>query len=377
MHKRRIFLCITLAQQGGAQSFVLKLAKYLQGHGHEISVIAGEGGWLKDRCQEQNIGFLAISSLKREISPVDDWKATQELTRLFQQEKPDVVQLNSTKMGIIGAYAARKARVPRVVYRIGGWVFLEQLPLWKKWMYEHLEKISARWKDVIICVHPGDKDVALNAGIKPRERIVAIPNGIDTDRFERELRDRSAARNRFNLNDEDIVFGSIANFFPPKNLPQYMEACALVAEQLPKAKFLIIGDGLERSLIEKQRDAYQLQDRVLLPGAIENAPSLLRAFDVYVLPSSKEGMATSLLEAMAAGLPIVATDVGAAAWMLDNGRCGWLSPYHDMKALAENMLRAYASLPENERGLAAKEKALHDFPIARTLQRTEEIIIPS
>jgi glycosyltransferase involved in cell wall biosynthesis len=384
MHKRRILLCITLAEQGGAQGFVLKLAKYLQKQGHEVKVVAGAGEWLKDECDRQNIPFIQISSMKREISPLQDLKAARELRCLLKAEKPDVIQLNSTKMGILGSLAASyqlpatSYPPPRVVYRIGGWVFLEQLPAWKKSLYKTLEKISARWKDVIICVHPGDEDVAREAGIRPRGSLMAIPNGIDIDVFDEALLTRAEARRRLQLSENDIVFGTIANFFPPKNLPAYMEACKQVAEIFPHAKFVIIGDGMERNAIEHKCAELELQNHVLLPGKIENASTLMSAFDAYALPSSKEGMSFSLLEAMAASLPIIATDVGAAKWMLSeksgHGACGWTSPHENMTRFAEHMIEAIESLPENVKGKRARERAVRNFPLERTLRETARIL---
>jgi len=361
-------LCITLGEQGGAQSFLLKLAVFLQQKGHEVTVVSGHGEWLKQQCERQNTPYYLIPSLQREIHPVLDWKASKELKRLFEEIKPDAVHLNSTKMGIIGSYAAKKTGIQNVVYRIGGWVFLEQLPAWKKLMYKQLEIRTAIWKDTILCVHPGDAVTAERVGIKPRKALLGIPNGIDISRFRDTLLSRTDARARMNISNQDIVFGTIANFFPPKNLPNYMEACHAVAEKIPNAKFLILGDGRERGVIEGKRKEHSLEQNVLLPGAYENASTLLHAFDVFVLPSSKEGMSFALLEAMAAGLPCVATDVGAASYMLENGNCGWLSPYEDMTQLADNMISALQTLTVNQKGELAAMKAERDFPLEKTLE---------
>lgn len=177
------------------------------------------------------------------------------------------------------------------------------------------------------------------------------------------------------IDDEVVLFGTVANFFPPKNLPDYMAACRLVADRMAEAKFMIIGEGRERERVEQKRKEFNLEDRVLLPGAIEDASTLLRAFDVFVLPSSKEGMSFALLEAMAAGLPIVATEVGAAAFMLENERCGWLSPYSDMNKLAEQMLHAADSLPANQKGKLAAEKAERDLPLERMLLANKDALL--
>lgn len=375
MFKGRVLIAITLAEQGGAQSFVLKLAKYLRENGTELLIAAGPGEWLKHQCEAENLDFVRIPSLKRDIDPMNDFKAERELESIIREFAPDAVHLNSTKIGFLGSYAAKRANVKNVVYRIGGWVFLEDLPAWKKTLYKMAETFSARWKDTILCVHPGDAETAKRAGIKPKKELLGVPNGIDIERFRKALLPKTEARNILGVGEDEMIFGTVANFYPPKNLPNYMHACRLVADQMPEAKFVIIGDGMERKKIEAAISERNLNGRVILPGAINNAETLLSAFDVFVLPSSKEGMAFALLEAMSAGLPSVATDVGAASYMLENGVCGWLAPHDDMNALAENMLHAASSLPENKKGKLAAAKAERDFPLHRTLEANRRALL--
>lgn len=375
MHKGKILLCITLAEQGGAQSFLLKLAIFLQNKGHEVMIVSGRGAWLNIQCEQKHIPYKQIFTLQREIHPWLDWKASRELYTLFQEIKPNAVHLNSTKMGILGSYAAKRAQIKKVVYRIGGWVFLEKLPAWKVWVYKSLEIWTAKWKDTIICVYPGDAAMAKRVGIQPRKQLLGIPNGIDIQDFRKELLPREVARQTLSLSPKELVFGTIANFFPPKNLPTYMEACAHVVRQLPEARFVIIGDGREREAIEQKIKVLHIEKNVWLPGAMEHASSLLEAFDVFVLPSSKEGMSFALLEAMAAGLPCVATKVGAAAYMLEDGRCGWLSSDQDTSQLAEQMIAAARSLPENQKGKLAAEKVERDFPLQKNLEANLQALL--
>ena len=378
--KKRIVLAITLAEQGGVTSFVYNFAKWLKQADYEVTILAGEGQWLFDRCAEAQIPLIRVPSLKRAISPYYDLKAFFELRRLFKTLKPDAIHLNSTKMGALGSLAIRFAyfdpgrllrdaccvmRIPRVAYRIGGWIFLEPLPAWQKTLYRWIEKFTARFKDVIICVHPGDKLLAEQVGIKPRQGIVSIPNGIDFSAFSQNLLARDQARQTLGLDPGATVFGTIANFYPAKDLPHYLEACALVAKEKPEAYFVIIGDGSERLQIERRRTELGLTDRVILAGSIDNAPRLLNAFNAFVLPSVKEGMSWSLLEAMAAGLPCVATDVGANKWML--GEAGWIVPAHDPAALSKAMLSAVKNPGEAQiRGLRLAERVQRDFPLEKT-----------
>ena len=182
-------------------------------------------------------------------------------------------------------------------------------------------------------VHPEDAKLAKRLGIKPKKQVLGIPNGIDFDAFHKVLLSREEARKALHIAEDKIIFGTIANFFPPKNLPNYIEACALVAQKLPQAQFLILGEGMERKRIEGERKRYGLENSVLLPGNKNQASRYLQAFDIFVLPSSKEGMSFALLEAMTAGLPCVATDVGAASFMFENEQCGWIASPDKMEEI--------------------------------------------
>jgi glycosyltransferase involved in cell wall biosynthesis len=221
-------------------------------------------------------------------------------------------------------------------------------------------------KDVIVCVNPVDVSLADEVGIKAREAVVAVPNGIDLPKFDAALLPRPQARDKLSLGSE-FVFGTTANFYPPKDLPRYLEACKLVHEAEPNTRFQILGEGMQRAEIETKRDSLGLKDIVSLPGARDDASALLAGYDAFVLPSSKEGMAFSLLEAMAARLPCVATDVGAAKWMLDDS--GLVVPKMDPQALAEAMLRVMRE-PGLKGKLAqgARKQIESRFPLETTYQ---------
>ncbi|MCE9585926.1 glycosyltransferase family 4 protein [Candidatus Uhrbacteria bacterium] len=363
----RIGIVVTQAEQGGVQVFLSQFMIWLKSQNHEVAVFAGSDGWLAERCHEAGIPFILLKHLKRNISPIHDLLAVQELKSELQKFKPDAIHLNSTKTGVIGSISGRLAHIPRIVYRIGGWVFLEELPTWKKVFYKYTEIWTARFKDVIICVHPGDVEAAKTFGIKPKLQLISVPNGIDLPAFESNLLPRNEARRTLAL-DSSFIFGTIANFYKPKNLPQYIEACSIVAKQIPSARFVIVGDGEERAIIEETIQTHHLKENVILIGARSDADRLYRAFDAFVLPSSKEGMSWALLRAMASGLPCIATDVGAARWMLQED-AGLVVSTKNTIELAEAMSRLADDVTfRNKLGQNAKEAVRNRFPLQHTLE---------
>lgn len=371
--KKRLVLAVTLAEPGGVQQFLAGFSIWLKKQGFEVTVVAGDGRWLEERCREAGIGFVRLHKVGREINPLRDPAAVMELHRVLKELKPDAIELNSAKMGVVGSIAARLAGVPRVAYRIGGWTFREVLPAHKLWLYRTAEKWTGKLKDVIICVNPDDVRMADEVGIKAREAVVAVPNGINLPKFDAALLPRAQAREKLSLGNE-FVFGTTANFYPPKDLPRYMEACKLVHDAEPNARFLILGDGMQRAEIETKRDALGLKGVALLPGARDDASALLAGFDAFVLPSSKEGMAFSLLEAMAARLPCVATDVGAAKWMLTHD--GLVVPKMDPKALSEAMLRLMREPGLKEKlAQGARTQIENRFPLEETYRGNLKALI--
>jgi len=370
----RIGIVVTQSEQGGVQVFLSQFMIWLKSQNHEVAVFAGSEGWLTERCHEAGIPFIFLKHLKRNIHPLHDVLVVHELKTELKKFKPDSIHINSTKAGVIASIAARFAKVPRIVYRIGGWVFLEDLPEWKKAFYKYTEIWTAPCKDIIICVHPSDVEIAKSIGIKPKLHLVAVPNGIDMSVFESQLLSHNDARRSLAL-DSSFTFGTIANFYQPKNLPQYIEACSIVAKQIPNARFVIIGDGEERQAIESAIQNHHLKENVILIGARSDADRLYRAFDVFVLPSTKEGMSWALLKAMASGLPCIATEIGAARFMLTPNAGVIISSKNPAK-LAEAMI----ALVQNEQrrkvlGQNAKEAVRVRFPLQNTFEGNASALI--
>lgn len=372
--KKKIVLGITLAEPGGATSFVFGFAKWLHEQGHDVQVIAGEGQWLFDRCHEANIPAQRISHLKRNLGPIRDPKAYAEIKQVLQTVKPDAVHFNSSKMGILGSMAARHLRIPHIVYRIGGWAFLEPQLFFIRWFYLFAERITARDKDVIVCVHDGDEIVARKLGIHPRKKMITVPNGIDIQSFDMHLHSRDNARRAVNVDTNAFIFGTIAHFYPAKDLPRYMEACSLVHEKRPDVRFVLIGNGRELFRVRRKRYELRLEDVVLLAGGRENASQLLQGFDAFVLPSAKEGMPRALLEAMAARLPCIATNVGANQSLLQEA-AGWIVPKQSPKELAETMLYVLDHPKEaKQRGDLARKIIEEKYPLQRTYRENEQAL---
>ncbi|MEK7116361.1 MAG: glycosyltransferase, partial [Patescibacteria group bacterium] len=248
---KRILLLVTQADWGGVQSFLIHFATELKKEGHEVLLAAGGEGELWAEAERQGIHTHRLTHVRRDINLIEDWRAIRELTRLYRSFRPDAIHLNSSKMGVLGSLAATSDKRqatnshPRVVYRIGGWSFLEPMASWKQWIYRTAETVSAKYKDVIITVHPGDEMLAKKLGIVPRERIVTVPNGLDVAAFVSRLKTRMDARRALGIPERAFVIGTIANAYPTKALLPYLNVLKRMCDEDRGVVAVIIGNGPE------------------------------------------------------------------------------------------------------------------------------------
>ncbi len=403
--KFRILFVITQSEWGGVQSYCVRAAAEAMRRGHDVLIVAGGTAFanartdgatvasgraggdeeLKNACEKAGIPYQKLDRLEREINLLKDIEAIRELIRLMREWKPDVVYLHSSKAGIVGSIAGRLARVPRIVYRIGGWSFLDPVSKTQKKIRIWSERLTARFKDIIITLHPDDQKRAEEHHIKPKDRVVMIPNALDLTSFDAHLLPRDEAR--ATLDDlweatqgiaptEAPLILTIANFYATKDLVRYMDAIAIVTKTHPDIRILILGDGQLRSDIERRRADLGLESTVSLPGAHQDASHLLKGADLFVLPSAKEGMPWTVLEAMAAGLPCIATDVGACKWMLSES--GWIVPPKQPEQLAKAINSALEH-PDwtAEAGTRARAEIAIRFREEQMWDDTFEVLIPT
>lgn len=339
--KQRILLLVTVADWGGVQSFLTHFAADLLKEGHEVLLAAGGEGELWNRAKALGIPTHRLQHVVRDIRPWEDIKGIAEIRALIKSWKPDAIDVNSSKIGILGSIAnALVSPRPRCVYRIGGWVFLEPMSPTRKWMYTTAERITARLKDVIITVHPNDEKLARNLNFSPRERISTVPNGLDVANFISRLKTKHQAREELGLPEHAFVYGTVANAYPPKDLSNYLRRSAPILAEDHSAHLVIIGEGPQFKELQAIRVALPNVDRIHLIGQRTDATELYSAFDVFVLPSIKEGMPWTILEAMAARIPVIATDVGACKWMLTSekhGNAGICIPPNDTLSLQDTL----------------------------------------
>lgn len=402
---KKILFIITQSEFGGAQKYVYSIATRLNNKKYQVVVAAGpEGDWeLFSRLKKENVEIRKLRFLRRAVSPLFDLMGFFQIYRLLKKERPDIVYLHSSKAGALGSMAVAFYRgisrifcgisrknfngnprdihvYPRVIYRIGGWVFNEKKSFIKKWIYVSMERFTARFKDIIVVNSQFDKMAAITRKICAENKLRVIYNGIEADslgfllrRDARQILFQSISRDRQSIvNGQQLVVGAIANFYSNKGLAYLIEAARILDND--KLLFVIIGEGAEREKLEDLIKKYNLRDRFLLRGNVCDAYKYLKAFDVFVLPSLKEGMPWAILEAMAASLPIVATKVGGVPEMIESGKSGILVESQNAEKLAEAIKRVINDETlKNNLKINALKVVKSKFSFEEMFKKTEEL----
>jgi len=332
----RLLQIVTKSLITGAQRPMMSIAQYLDPSLWEVEFAFNAEGPLVQWCQERGYPVHLVA-LDNPIHPPRDALAFLQLCRVIRRGRFDVVHANSTKAGILGLAAARACRVPAILFTAQGLrgVLLPQRTLRTFWRYG--ERAYFANADRIVTVSECDRREGIKRRILDPRRSLTIHNGIDIARVD-QGRNAGRTRAQFGLRRDALVVGVVGRLAPQKGMRWWIEAAAHVARREPRARFLIVGDGPERSALVQQAQQLGLADRVVWAGE-QDGVEILPLFDVFVQSSEYEGFSLAILEAMAACLPVVASDVGGNAEAVVEGETGLLAPARDCRALAEAVLK--------------------------------------
>ena len=373
----KILYLITQSEWGGAQRYIFDLATSLPKDRYSAVVAAGldeekasQSHNLFTKLDEKSIKSYGLNNLVREINPLKDLKAYFEIKKLLKEIKPDILHLNSSKAGVIGAMAGRRAGIKKIIYTVHGFVFNEPLPTWKKLFYLWAEKFSARYKDQLICVSEFDRQTGIHKNIAPADKFITVHNGLNPVEF----MTKAEARSQLNLPAEKKIIGTLAHFYPTKNLKSLIQAANIVIKKYPETTFAIIGDGQLRPELEAEISGLQLNKKIVLLGEKPQAYRYLTAFDIYACSSIKEGLPYSIIEAMQAGLPVVSSKVGGIPEIITDEQNGLLVNPGDPDDLA----KAIINILEDEKlaqklSQQARTDLLTKFSLTQMVSQTETI----
>ncbi|MDO8500030.1 MAG: glycosyltransferase family 4 protein [bacterium] len=376
MAKKKILYVITKSNWGGAQRYVFDLATNLPKERFDVAVAAGGNDELIQKLNKSGIRTISLPHLQKNINTPKELLSFYSLFKIFIKERPDIVHLNSSKIGGLGAIAARFAGVPKIIFTAHGWAFHENRPWWQQMVIIFLSWIAALFQDKII--HLSKKDIAstLKCHIANPQKILYIPLGIIPPVFleKKQAREILFQKIRRVIDPSAILIGTIAELTKNKGLAYLVDAINKLQTTSYKLQAIIIGEGEEKENLQKQINSLGLQNLVHLAGFIPNAAEYLRALDIFVLPSVKEGLPYTILEAMNAELPIIATSVGGISDIIETQKNGIIVRPQNIAELALSITELIKN-PDLRLNLGenAHKEVLEKSTLEKMLAKTQEI----
>lgn len=365
--RKKVLFLITKATFGGAQRYVYDLASNLPHHEYEAGVAFGVRGKLADMLDTHGIPTLEVPSLRRNISVINDLKSYREIRDAIHAATPDILHVNSSKAAALGALAGRMNGVKTIVFTAHGWPFKESRDIFSQAILFLISWFTGLLSTHVIVVSKQDERIGMRMPWV-RKKIVHIPLG-------RENLNLASPQEGFKemfgqlppppITQKTVRIVSIAELTKNKGINYGIEAVAELTRRGLDCIYVVASDGEDHDKLTVLAREHGVADRVFFPGFIPDAARYLSGFDVYLLPSIKEGMPYVLIEASLAGLQIIATTVIDQEFADALGRTT-LVPPHNALALAD----AIEGIAELSRNSSATENR---FPLPDMITKTLEL----
>ena len=347
MGKTKVIHVITRFDKGGSSENTFLTVKGLNRNKYDVILIRGlaeesrmgreeAAAAARNMEQVENAGIrvITIPELVRSIAVVNDIKALFALLRIFKYEKPQLVHTHTSKAGILGRWAAFFAKTGTIIHTPHGHVFWGYFGRLKTCLFILLEKLTSSITDKIITLTEQEKQDHLHFRIAPKDKFTVIHSGVDLTAFAGLPIDTSAAvREELKIPPEALVVGTTGRLTPVKGHRYLLEAAAVISHKKPGIFFVFLGDGELADEIAEKASLLGIKNATFL-GWRPDVPEVMSTFDIFVLPSLNEGMGKVLVEAMALGIPIIASNVGGIPDLVKHGVNGLLVPPADAVKLA-------------------------------------------
>lgn len=376
----KILYIITKSNWGGAQRNVFDLAVAMKEKGHNVSVALGGDGTLRQRLEDAGIKTHSIATLSRDISVGKDAGSFKEIFSIIKREKPDILHLHSPKAAGLGALSGWLLRIRSIVYTVHGWTFNESRPLPQKVLIVFFSWLTMILSKKIIILSEREYNQTLRFPFITEKKLSLIPSGIKPPVFiSVDGARQHIAKNiglPFNELNSKTVIGTIAELHQNKGLNYLVNAMRMVVEKYPNAICVIVGDGQEREALGNLVKERNLEQYVFFTGYMENAFEYLKAFNIFILPSLKEGLPYVLLEAGCASLPVVATNVGGIPEIAEDMKSGALVQPKNARELAHAIsFMIEHPVLRRQYGAALRERVIERFGMERMIEEVNNLYL--
>lgn len=365
MSEVRVLHLVGDSRYGGGAQIILPLAVQAQCEGWHVDIMATDR-MLQQVIRDAGIGIVNLDVIRRKIRLLWDFLGLIRLVRFLHRHRYTVVHTHTSKAGFVGRLAATLAGVPVIIHTVHGFAFHESSGRMARLIYSTMERLAAHWCDVIVCVSQFHREWALKLKIGTPAKVIAIPNGLSLERAT-VRKSRTEVRRELRVTDEELVIFSAGRLARQKGFAYLIHAAAELMSRWDRPfRVVIAGEGeLLESLKHLCREL-RVDECVTFLGFRNDLGDLLSAADLVVLPSLWEGLSIALLEAMAAGKPIVTTRIGSNLEVVKNDETALLAEPGNVSELVDCILRCSAD--ETLRGELGR-RALRRFRCNYTQER--------
>ena len=338
MKKIKVFQVINVGYM--VKHMMLPLIDRLANEGYQVEIVCSDDEYVGEL---RGKGYsIRVVEMSRKISPVSNIRTVLSLYKLIRKEKPTIVHTHGPVTGVLGRIAAKLAGCPLIMYTAHGFYFHENMPWLKRKIFIFIELVMGRLAtDMIFTQSKEDLNTAVTESIIKKDKVECIGNGVDILKFSN-TNDDGNMRLSLGINNDDKVIGFIGRITKEKGIVELAMAVKMLRKEIVNVKLLVIGGVLESERDNKAIDEvknlikeYGLENNIIFTGFRSDISELLTFIDVFTLPSYREGMPRSIIEAMASGKPVVATNIRGCREEVVSGATGILVPVGDSAALAE------------------------------------------
>lgn len=346
---------------GGAQIHVRDLSVIAREHGHDVIVLTGGDGPFTEELSDHGVPWVSIPRLGRPIRPLDDWLAFRQIRKALRRLEPEVTSMHSSKAGLLGRVAAWSLGRP-AIFTAHGWAFHPSVPAHQALAYRSFESLGAKFADRIITVSEFDRQLALRGRVAPPAKLVTVHNGIpDLPPALRARQDAAVPR---------LIM--VARFEAPKDHGTLFQALSGLNHM--QWQLDLIGDGPLSAEAEDHAVALGIRDRLRFWGSRRDVAERLAEAQVFLLLSDREGFPLSILEAMRAELPVIASGVGGIPEAVADGVTGFLVPARNPGMLRDRIERLLASSDLRGRlGAGGRARYEREFTLEHSFSKTFEV----
>jgi glycosyltransferase involved in cell wall biosynthesis len=385
-NKIKVVHVITRFDKGGSAENTFLTVRDLDKDRYDVTLIRGLSrqsliGDQEARSVEKNLAALerdgvvvvTIPELVRELAPLTEFRAFLCLFRLFRKRRPQIVHTHTSKAGILGRWAAFFSGVPIIVHTPHGHVFWGYFSRRKTRAFILLEKLTARITDRIITLTDREKADHLHVHIAAENKFTTIHSGVDLSRFSGAVLNMARMKKELNLPEGSFIVGTTGRLTQIKGHIHLLEAAVKVRLLRPDIYFVFLGDGELREALAKYAAGSGIAGNVMFAGWRSDVAAVLSAFDVFVFPSLNEGMGKAIIEAMAMGKPVIASDVGGIPDLVTHGCNGLLVPPGDSGALANAILDLYENADKRKEMGEEGRKTAAGYSVDAMVQKIDAL----